>query len=408
MPHRSAPPRPHAAACGVIAARGIRDPIVSRFYGVGLRIILGTLVVSSAICLFGASRDPRRPPRAAEDLGTASQPVGPFRLEERSGRTVTQDDLADRVAIASFIFTRCPLSCPRISSIMQGLQGRLAGSGVQLVSFSVDPEHDTPEVLRAYAERFGAAPDRWWFLTGPKSVIYGLIRDRFQLGVMEAPAPAGSEAEAIVHSDRLALIDHGRISGLFESNDQDAVDALIARARRRALPGWVARLPSVNATLNGLSACLLLAGWIMIRRYRSATEGRPLPADRPGPPGRIWDQPLVKGHIACMIAAVVTSALFLGCYLCYHSMAGSMPFAQGGFLRVAYLSILLSHTLLATVSVPLILITVRRGWRGQLDRHVSIASVTFPIWLYVAVTGVVIYLLLYHLPVLESGARSSL
>ena len=79
--------------------------------------------------------------------------IGPFRLEERSGRTVTGDDLADRVAIASFIFTRCPLSCPRISGIMQGMQSRLAGSDVLLVSFSVDPEHDTPEVLRAYAER---------------------------------------------------------------------------------------------------------------------------------------------------------------------------------------------------------------------------------------------------------------
>ena len=70
---------------------------------------------------------------------------------------------------------------------MQGLQGRLAGSGVQLVSFSVDPEHDTPEVLKAYADRFGASTDRWWFLTGPQPVIYGLIRDRFQLGVMETP-----------------------------------------------------------------------------------------------------------------------------------------------------------------------------------------------------------------------------
>ena len=61
---------------------------------------------------------------------------------------------------------------------------------MQLVSFSVDPEHDTPDVLRAYAERYGASPDRWWFLTGPKSIIYDLIRDRFQLGVMEAPAPS--------------------------------------------------------------------------------------------------------------------------------------------------------------------------------------------------------------------------
>jgi protein SCO1/2/putative membrane protein len=335
-------------------------------------------------------------------------PIGPFRLEERSGRTITTGDLADRVAIASFIFTRCPLSCPRISGIMQGVQGRLAGTEVLLLSFSVDPEHDTPEVLRAYAQRFRASPDRWWFLTGPKSLIYKLIRDRFKLSVMEAPAPAGSDTEAIVHSDRLALIDHGRIAGFFESSDPDAVDALVARARRLALPPWVARLPSINASLNGLSACLLLLGWIMIRRYRATTNGRALPAVDLAVRGGIWGQPLVKGHIACMVAAVCTSTMFLGCYLCYHHWAGSVPFSRAGLSRVAYLSILLSHTLLATASVPLILITVRRGWRGALDRHVSIASVTFPIWLYVAVTGVVIYLMLYHLPVLDGGSSSSL
>ena len=154
-----------------------------------MQIVLAALVVSSAICAFGASRSAPQPARAVQDLGMSAPLIGSFRLEERSGRTVTGDDLADRVAIASFIFTRCPLSCPRISGIMQGLQSRLAGSDVLLVSFSVDPEHDTPDVLRAYAERYGAAPDRWWFLTGPKSVIHGLIRDRFKLSVMDAPGP---------------------------------------------------------------------------------------------------------------------------------------------------------------------------------------------------------------------------
>jgi protein SCO1/2/putative membrane protein len=326
-------------------------------------------------------------------------PLGPFLLEERSGRPVTADDLAHRVAIASFIFTRCPLSCPRISGVMQGLQGRLAGTGVLLVSFSVDPEHDTPAVLRSYAERYGASPDRWWFLTGPKSAVYDLIRDRFKLSVMEAPSPVGSDAEAIVHSDRLALLDRGRIVGFYESNNPEALDSVVFRARRRALPAWVARLPSVNAGLNGLSACLLLAGWVLIRRYRSTLTDRLEEAHvEAAGYGRVWVRPLVKGHIACMVAAVCTSALFLACYLYYHYRAGSMPFGQGGMLRVAYLSLLLSHTVLATVSVPLILITLWRGWHGQFARHVSVASVTLPIWLYVALTGVVVYLLLYHLP----------
>jgi protein SCO1 len=365
------------------------------------------MVASSALCLMAVSRQAPRPPRAAEDLGSSAMPLGAFQLEERSGRRVTSDDLSDRVAITSFIFTQCPLSCPRISGTMQGLQGRLAGTNVLLVSFSVDPEHDTPAVLRSYAEHYGASPDCWWFLTGPKSVIYNVIRDRFKLSVMDAPGPAGPDTEAKVHSDRLALLDRGRIVGFFESNSPEALDALVFQARRRALPAWVTRLPTVNAGLNGLSACFLLAGWMLIRRYRTTLrEHMNESATEAAGYGRVWLHPLVRGHIACMIAAVCTSTLFLACYLYYHYWAGSMPFAQGGVLRVAYLSLLLSHTVLATVSVPLIVITLWRGGRGQLGRHVSIASVTLPIWLYVAVTGVVVYLLLYHLPAMPSVPSS--
>lgn len=376
---------------------------MSRNYGSGLLFVVAVIVVSTLICGFGAGRTPGQAPRAAEDLGPSARPLGSFRLQERSGRTVTADDLADRVAIVSFIFTRCPLSCPRISSVMKDLQGRLAGSDVQLVSLSVDPEYDTTAVLRTYADRYGASPDRWWFLTGPKSEIYSLIRESFQLAVTETTVPPGPDAEAIVHSDRLALIDHGRVVGVFDSNDPQTRDRLIAKARRRALPAWVKGLPSVNAGLNGLSACLLFAGWLLIRRHRSVGSGIP-PESHPEAPGTttgLLAHPLVRGHIACMVSAIGTSALFLACYLLYHYRAGSMPFSQGGPLRIAYLSILLSHTVLATLSVPLILITVRRAWAGRFDRHVSIASLTLPIWLYVAVTGVVIYLMLYHLPAMN-------
>jgi protein SCO1/2/putative membrane protein len=264
-------------------------------------------------------------------------------------------------------------------------------------------------VLRSYAQRYGASPDRWWFLTGPKPTIYDLIREHFHLGVVEAPGPVDSDSEAIVHSDRLALIDRGRIVGLFESNDSKALDALLVQARRRALPAWVRTLPTVNAGLNGLSACLLVVGWILIRRHRSAVEvARDEPAPDSGTPPGIWGDPRVRAHIGCMVAAVCTSALFLACYLYYHSRAGSMPFSRGGPLGVAYFSILLSHTLLATLSVPLIFISVRRAWAGRIDRHVTIASVTLPIWLYVAVTGVVIYAMLYHLPVLQVGVSLGL
>src|SRR6202035_1676138 len=108
-------------------------------------------------------------------------PLGDFELVERSGRAVNQTDLAGRVWVAGFIFTRCPLSCPRISSVMKELQARFSGTSVLLASISVDPDYDGPAVLSRYAERFGALPDRWWFLTGRKQQINSLVQDRFKL-----------------------------------------------------------------------------------------------------------------------------------------------------------------------------------------------------------------------------------
>jgi protein SCO1 len=373
---------------------------VTTLYRIGIRVVLATLFLSAVLCLVAVNRAAPSVPRAAHDLGTAAPELGTFRLEERSGRAITEIDLADRVAIASFIFTRCPLSCPRISGVMKGLQVELAGTKVLLLSVSVEPEHDTPAVLSEYANRFGAMPDRWWFLTGPRATIHDLIRDRLKLTLTEgAPADPEKGTEAIVHSDRLALLDRGRVVGYFDSNDPKDVEILVAKARRLALPVWVRMLPTVNASLNALSAALLLAGWIMIRRYRLATAQ---PVDGLDSAPSIWNHPLVKAHITCMVSAVCTSAVFLVCYLVYHYYAGSYPFPQGGLLRVLYLSILLSHTFLATGSVPLIIITVLRGWRGDLGGHTRFATVTFPIWMYVAVTGVVIYLMLYHLPILGS------
>jgi protein SCO1/2/putative membrane protein len=381
---------------------------VTRFYRLGVQIVLGTVMISAGVCLATARRVPTAV-RSAHDLGPSARSLGSFRLEERSGRTVTADDLADRVAIASFIFTRCPLSCPRISGVMKALQGRMAGTDVLLVSFSVDPEHDTPAVLAEYARRFGALPDRWWFLTGPKATIYALIRDRFLLSLLETPAPdPATGIEAITHSDRLALIDRGRITGLFESNDSETIDTLVAQARRRALPRWVRLLPTVNAGLNASSAALLLTGWVLIRRYRLRSAIFPGPSAPPGRGSAPWDQPLVKAHITIMVLAVAASTLFLTSYLVYHFHAGSVSFPHGGGVRILYLTILLSHTVLATASVPLILVTVFRGWRGDVARHTRIAAVTFPIWLYVAITGVVIYLMLYRMPTADEGSWMAL
>ena len=272
---------------------------------------------------------------------------------------------------------------------MKSLQAKLEGSSVLLVSLSVDPEHDTPQVLEEYARRYGALPDRWWFLTGARSLIYDLIQRKFKLSVMPNPdrAPDGG-GEAIAHSDRLALVEHGRVIGLFDSNDPSALEALISRARRSAIPGWVRALPTVNASLNALCACLLVLGWSLIRGS---------PAD--GARGLASTIPACAGHRLCMVLAVLTSAVFLVCYLVYHYQAGSVSFRGSGSSRLVYFTILISHTVLATFGVvPLVLLTLLRALRGDFARHRSIAALTFPIWLYVSITGVVIYLMLYHMP----------
>ena len=193
-----------------------------------MQIVGGTVFVSAIVCSTWVILNPPKAPASAQDLGTAALPVGAFQFQERSGRTVRDTDLNDRVWIAAFIFTRCPLSCPRISSVMKDLQERLGRTNVLLVSISVDPDHDTPSILTEYANRYGASGDRWWFLTGPKAATYDLVLNRFKLAVGETPlSDRTPETESITHSDRLALVDRGRIAGIFESSDPRALDDLV-------------------------------------------------------------------------------------------------------------------------------------------------------------------------------------
>jgi uncharacterized membrane protein YozB (DUF420 family) len=132
-------------------------------------------------------------------------------------------------------------------------------------------------------------------------------------------------------------------------------------------------LPTVNATLNALSAVLLVWAYILIRRKR------------------------VAQHRKVMLTAFVTSCLFLVCYLVYHAQVGSVRFQHPGTIRTVYLSILGSHTVLAAAVPVLAIITLRRGLSARYDPHRRIARWTLPIWLYVSVTGVVVYMMLYHL-----------
>ncbi len=132
-------------------------------------------------------------------------------------------------------------------------------------------------------------------------------------------------------------------------------------------------LPTINAALNATAAVLLTAGYFFIRRGR------------------------ISAHHACMIAAFVVSVLFLVSYVAYHAQTGSRHFPGVGPVRVVYFAVLLSHTLLAAIVPVLAIVTLARGLRGQYDRHVRIARWTLPIWLYVSVTGVVVYVMLYRI-----------
>jgi len=132
-------------------------------------------------------------------------------------------------------------------------------------------------------------------------------------------------------------------------------------------------LPALNAFLNATAAVLLVIGYSLIRAGQ------------------------IRRHRAVMISACVVSTLFLASYVIYHANIGSKPFQGRGTIRIVYFTILLTHVILAAAVVPMALITLTRGLRSRFDRHVRIARWTFPIWLYVSVTGVIVYLMLYRL-----------
>lgn len=139
------------------------------------------------------------------------------------------------------------------------------------------------------------------------------------------------------------------------------------------MPDYISILPHVNAALNSTSAILLLSGFSFIRRGR------------------------IQAHKICQVLAVGTSTLFLISYLTYHYYHGATRFTGQGLVRPFYFTLLTTHTILAVVIVPLILITLYRASRSDFIKHRRIARWTLPLWLYVSVTGVIVYIMLYHL-----------
>lgn len=221
-----------------------RMPIAAALLAAVVAVVVG-------VVLLGARRDaPLGTSTDLEQLGRYGE-VPSFTLTERSGRRLTRDDLLGSVWVVDFIYTECSDSCPTQSLQLAQLQREFsAAPDLRLVSITVDPAHDTPEVLRAYADRYGAG-ERWWFLTGEKRAIYCLAREGFRLGVTDprsadvpdcapvswlAPSVAwashGSQG-IVMHSARVALVDRlGQIRAYHLATDPDSMVRLRANLRR--------------------------------------------------------------------------------------------------------------------------------------------------------------------------------
>ena len=349
--------------------------------------ILGAVLLAGAAPSSWAAR-----PRAQ---GVASPPPGSevrfsevpdFAFTERSGATVTRADLLGSPWIAVPFYARCLGPCPSLTGDLRArVYEELRGSDVRLVSFSVDPRFDSPEVLGEWASRFEVEDDRWLFLTGDLEEMEAFVREGLKVAL--ARDETLEPGLAVTHSTRLPVIDpEGRIAGWYEcaadglerAELESNMDLLTNVALALSTAPQPSNLPAINAALNGLATVLLVLGYRAIKR-----------GDR-------------ERHAALMKTAFATSAAFLACYLYYHTavlplQGGPTQFHGSGAAKVGYLTLLASHVILAAVNLPMILRTLLLARREDWERHRRWARWTFPIWLYVSVTGVVVYVVLYHL-----------
>ncbi|RPI89732.1 MAG: DUF420 domain-containing protein [Planctomycetaceae bacterium] len=385
----------------------------------GLSVRRAMAVLTLAVCLCAASLPAYC--QAADVPLWDPAGIADFELQECRGRTITKDDLLGQPWLAAFIFTRCAGPCPLVSAEMKKLQQATRDLPLRLVSITVDPDTDTPEVLKFYADQLGADPERWWFLTGDKAAIFNLIRGSFRMVVADADDPKpGFE---VIHSIEIMHVnEQGVVVGRYnarndvqmarlknvllgkmtaeeaqrlnavpvldeptsEADQTESADrpepAVGPASGRVPLPVWITRLPTINALLNTVATLYLVAGYLLIRRGK------------------------VAAHATVMISAFVTSAVFLSTYLTYHfalkhyTGSSSQPYQGPESLRILYYLILVPHVLLAPIATALALATIFQAARRNWSTHRKLARITFPIWLYVSVTGVIIYLMVYHLP----------
>ena len=345
-------------------------------------------------------------------------PAPAFSFTQRDGSTVTHKDLVGKVVIADFIFTRCGTICPRMSQQMAMMQSQLNTKPfwdqIRLVSFSVDPDFDTPDVLTAYAKRFDADKTHWLFLTGKRKEIWATVKDGFKLPVSDN---VDDGLMPIIHSDRFVLIDaDGKIRGYYDGLEAKEFDRLLADAallvKRLAYspalwageprpltafvflfspsirprgPGYINQgraldlsfLPHLNASLNALATVLLLLGVYFIKQKN------------------------IPAHKRTMILTFCTSCLFLVFYVIHYvwraTVKGGAHTPYNGPFKGVYYPMLLTHIILAIAVPVLAIMMIRLGLKRADEKHRRLAKFTFPIWLYVSVTGVLIYFMLYHM-----------
>jgi cytochrome oxidase Cu insertion factor (SCO1/SenC/PrrC family) len=217
------------------AASAPAKPVPAWVLGAAIFSLVAVVVVGAWL----ASRHAPTSMAAAQLAQPADSPerfgeVKPFQLVERSGRPVAREDLLGKPWVVGFIFTRCTGPCPKISGNMRALSEKLAGVDARLVTISVDPEHDTPEVLAEYARRLGADESRWLFLTGTPEAVRSVSVDSFMLPVERDPsAPVG---QLVTHRTVLAVVDsRGNVRGYYDGEGEDGVSLAAARA------AWLAK-----------------------------------------------------------------------------------------------------------------------------------------------------------------------
>ena len=169
------------------------------------------------VATLGCTASPTSP--SLDDYG----PIADFSFTERSGRTVTNADLAGKVWVASFVFTRCTGPCPQVTATVARIQKELRNEpDVRLVTFTVDPAHDTPDELKEYAKHFGADPERWLFLTGPEEEIHRLSEKSFMFGVQRNTGKDVTPGTAVSHRTSLAVVDRrGHFRAYFDGRQVD-------------------------------------------------------------------------------------------------------------------------------------------------------------------------------------------